>query len=167
MYGITARANAALDSLVPRLREVVDDHLEDLFAPDRDHGATAPGVTNAPAVGEPADDASGTALLRHPATARSARATREEDATPGPPPPARWDLLEECRLDPDRPSAHGYQRKGALVVSTTDRDAAPMKPRNERASLGYHDHYVVDGGKARIILYPLVTPADVMENLWE
>ncbi len=30
--------------------------------------------------------------------------------------------------------------------------------------LGYHDHYVVDGGKARIILQALVTPADVMEN---
>ena len=29
---------------------------------------------------------------------------------------------------------------------------------------GYHDHYAVDGGKARIILEVLVTPADVMEN---
>lgn len=32
-------------------------------------------------------------------------------------------------------------------------------------SLGYHDHYVVDGGKGRIILAALVTPADVMENV--
>ena len=30
--------------------------------------------------------------------------------------------------------------------------------------LGYHDHYVVDGGKARIILAALVTPASVMDN---
>jgi hypothetical protein len=30
--------------------------------------------------------------------------------------------------------------------------------------LGYHDHYVVDGGKRRIILAALVTPADVMES---
>jgi hypothetical protein len=29
---------------------------------------------------------------------------------------------------------------------------------------GYHDHYAVDGGQARIILEVLVTPADVMEN---
>ena len=29
---------------------------------------------------------------------------------------------------------------------------------------GYHDHYVVDGGKRRIILAALVTPADVMES---
>ena len=31
--------------------------------------------------------------------------------------------------------------------------------------LGYHDHYVVDGVKARIVLAALVTPADVMENV--
>jgi hypothetical protein len=31
--------------------------------------------------------------------------------------------------------------------------------------LGYHDHCVVDGGKRRIILAALVTPADVMENV--
>jgi hypothetical protein len=30
---------------------------------------------------------------------------------------------------------------------------------------GYHDRCAVDGGKARIILDALVTPADVMENL--
>jgi hypothetical protein len=30
--------------------------------------------------------------------------------------------------------------------------------------LGYHDHYVVDGGKRRIILATLVTPVDVMES---
>jgi hypothetical protein len=33
-----------------------------------------------------------------------------------------------------------------------------------RAVMGYHDHYVVDGGKARIILAALVTPASVMDN---
>lgn len=30
--------------------------------------------------------------------------------------------------------------------------------------LGYHTHYVVDGGKARVILATLVTPSEVMEN---
>ena len=30
--------------------------------------------------------------------------------------------------------------------------------------MGYHAHYVVDGGKARVILNVLVTPADVIEN---
>ena len=27
-----------------------------------------------------------------------------------------------------------------------------MKTRGERAALGYYDHYVINGGKARIIL---------------
>ena len=30
---------------------------------------------------------------------------------------------------------------------------------------GYHDHYAVDGGKARIILEVLVTPADVRSSM--
>jgi hypothetical protein len=30
--------------------------------------------------------------------------------------------------------------------------------------LGYQDHYVVDGGKARIVLTALVTPAEVQDN---
>jgi len=77
---------------------------------------------------------------------------------------ARWELLEECRLDPERPPTSYYERKSDQRVSTTDPDAALMKPRGERACLGYHDHCVVDGGKARIILHALVTPADVMEN---
>src|SRR4051794_1000325 len=33
------------------------------------------------------------------------------------------------------------------------------------AKLGYQTHYVVDGGKARIILAALVTPYEVSENL--
>src|SRR5919109_2116624 len=39
-----------------------------------------------------------------------------------------------------------------------------VKHTGQRTLLGYHDHYVVDGGKDRIILYALVTPADVMEH---
>lgn len=33
-----------------------------------------------------------------------------------------------------------------------------------KSRLGYHTHYVVDGGKSRIILAALVTPALVMDN---
>jgi hypothetical protein len=96
--------------------------------------------------------AGGARPLRHPATA--------EPATP----PARWDLLAQCRLDPARPSAPGFQRRSDWRVSTTDRDAALMSSAGQRATLGYQDHYVVDGGKGRFILHALVTPADVMEN---
>ena len=38
------------------------------------------------------------------------------------------------------------------------------RPTGAAPRLGYHDHYVVDGGKARIILTALVTPAEVQEN---
>jgi hypothetical protein len=72
--------------------------------------------------------------------------------------------LEERRLDPGRSAAWGYERTSAWRVSSTDPDATPMHTKHGTA-LGYHDHYVVDGGKARIILAALVTPADVMENV--
>ena len=40
-----------------------------------------------------------------------------------------------------------------------------MRPSGGGSSvLGYHDHYVVDGGKARIILSALTTPASIMDN---
>jgi hypothetical protein len=39
-----------------------------------------------------------------------------------------------------------------------------MVVRYGGTALGYQDHYLVDGGKARIILHALVTPGDVMEN---
>lgn len=48
-------------------------------------------------------------------------------------------------------------------VSTTDPDATIMLHK-DGSHLGYQTHYVVDGGKARIILTVLVTPAEVMEN---
>jgi hypothetical protein len=53
-----------------------------------------------------------------------------------------------------------------LRMSTTDPDASPMHQKKKSASrLGYLTHYVVDGGKARVILDVLVTGAEVMENL--
>ena len=58
-----------------------------------------------------------------------------------------------------------YQRIADELASLTDPDAAPMRPSSGgRAVLGYRDHYVVDGGKARIILTALVTPASIMDN---
>jgi hypothetical protein len=67
-------------------------------------------------------------------------------------------------LDPNRPAVGSYRRTTDFRVSTTDPDATPMWTGTETV-LGYHDHYVVDGGKARIILAMLVTPADVKENV--
>jgi transposase len=115
------RANASLDSLIPRLRLLTEEHLANLEPPE-------------------------------PPTMLAAANE------------ARWDLLEECRLNPARPAAPGYTRQSDWYVSMTDPDATVMSTGRERAALGYHDHYVIDGGKARIILNALVTPADVMEN---
>jgi hypothetical protein len=51
------------------------------------------------------------------------------------------------------------------LVSKTDPDSSPMKRKDSKGShLGYYAHYVVDGGKARIILNALVTPFEVTEN---
>jgi hypothetical protein len=59
-----------------------------------------------------------------------------------------------------------YRRMADLRMSTTDPDASPMHQENKSASrLGYHTHYVVDGGKARVILSVLVTGAEITENL--
>jgi DDE family transposase/transposase-like protein DUF772 len=60
----------------------------------------------------------------------------------------------------------GYRRIADLRMSTTDPDASPMQCKSKGTSrLGYQAHYVVDGGKARVILDVLVTPAEVTENL--
>ena len=57
-----------------------------------------------------------------------------------------------------------YRRTADFRVSTTDPDATPMRRQDGHTHLGYQDHYVVDGGRARIILAALVAPAEVQEN---
>jgi transposase len=58
-----------------------------------------------------------------------------------------------------------YRRITDDQVSPIDPDAAPMQSSGGgSAVLGYRDHYVVDGGKARIILSALVTPASITDN---
>jgi transposase len=140
-------ANADLDSLVPRFFHEAKHHVADLFAGD------APTAT---AEGEP--KATADAL---PAAVIQLSRAPVPDGSPVAPPP--WRLLEERRLDPNRPTGGSYRRTTDFRVSATDPDAAPMATGSGTA-LGYHDHYVVDGGRARIILAALVTPADVMEN---
>jgi hypothetical protein len=59
---------------------------------------------------------------------------------------------------------NGYRRKSDYEVSPTDPDASLMQHKRGATRMGYHAHYVVDGGKVRVILSVLVTPADVTEN---
>ena len=145
------RANADLDSLVPRFYWNARQHLAGLF-----DGVNAP----------LADDAEPTPA--HKAEAEPQRLPTglrpEDEAHLAAARAKSWQLLDERRLNPNRPAVQGYQRLTDLRVSPTDPDAAPMSDGRTPA-LGYHDHYVVDGGTARIILGVLVTPADVMENV--
>jgi Transposase DDE domain len=135
---------------VPRWYQRAKQHVDALFA---DGGATAP--DSAAAI--PADEGTMPPDLQPASEAEVAALTQANQTT--------WRLLEHRRLDPQRPSKKGYRRTTDDHVSLTDPDAVPMKHHNgDRVKLGYHDHYVVDGGKARIILAALVTPADVMEN---
>jgi transposase len=117
--------NASMNSLVPRLKTVVDDHLVDLFETESFGVQATDGTT--------------------------------DELT-------RWELLDTCRLDPDRPPSGPYQRISDRQVSRTDPDACAMTLRDGRAVLGYQDHSLVDGGRARSIVHAFVTPGDVAEN---
>ena len=164
--GTNVRANADIDSLTPRFAQQAQDHLAALFAAD---GMNAP------------DDAAAGPLLNEPSTSSGNDDPPGRTAGAGRPPTplpcadtrtakqlaaqneAQWKLLDERRLDPSRPPSGSYRRMTDFRVSATDPDATPMS-KGEAATLGYHDHSVVDGGTARIILAALVTPADVQDN---
>jgi hypothetical protein len=138
------RADADTDSLVPRFYAEAKAHVADIFA-----DAAEPTDEPRP----PSEDG----LLHFPADVGTVDGALEASHT------VRWNLLEERRVAPGRPSHRGYRRTSDFWISTTDPDATPMWTAG-KARLGYHDHYVVDGGRRRIILAALVTPADVMEN---
>jgi transposase len=77
---------------------------------------------------------------------------------------ARHDWIAELGHQ-QREVRHGsYQRQADVWVNTTDPDATLMHKKGGGSAMGYHTHYAVDGGKARIILTALVTPSEVMDN---
>lgn len=118
--GTKVRANAAVNTIEPRIELVKQEHLDHLFP------------------------------------------TQEEQAVPSSP-RRLVDIYNGQRFTSRK--SYWYKRTTDSQVSTTDPHATPMKHSNDdRATLGYHTHYVVDGGKARIILAALVTPASVMDN---
>jgi hypothetical protein len=143
------QADADVDTLVPRFAYEARAHVAGLFGDE----LPEPSVDTDPA---PAAADLPAGVVRLPTAAAADRPPGAHD------PP--WSLLEQRRLDPNRPTVEGYQRTSDYRVSPTDPDATPMQTRNGTA-LGYHDHDVVDGGKHRVILAALVTPADVMENV--
>jgi transposase len=138
------KANASLDSIAPRF--AVEAHLGELFNHD-------PSDESGPVEDE-------AQLLELPVPISEAE--REQLAR------ANEDHHDWLARDgaPDRTIVRdGYRRRSDFEASTTDPDAALMAVKKGGLHFGYHDHYAVDGGKARIILEVLVTPADVMENL--
>src|SRR6266852_5072913 len=158
-------ANADLDSLTPRFaveaRAAMQAHLAALFAlEDAGHEqqeASADGA-DTPQTDATAPIASGPVPL--PLPINLSEAEQEELATEN---AARHDwIAQEGRQQRE---VHGlYQRTADFKVSTTDPDASPMRLKSGGTHLGYHVHYVVDGGKARVILQELVTPSEVTDN---
>lgn len=150
-------ANAAYDSLRPRF--AVEAHLARLFpgsttsaASDGDRHKESGDAEDEAGAGHPRPMSLPRVL---PATARAELAAAAAD---------RHDWIGETGR-PDRNRASGpYRRVADFWASPTDPDASPLRPTRGATDLGYRDHYVVDGGKARIVLAVLVTPAEVQDN---
>ena len=149
--GTKVAANAGKESLKPRF--AVEAHLSSLFDT---------------VVEEPVDEAEQQKAQEEPAGSVSlvqlpvslSPAAYEELAQCN---AARHDWIEEEGAQDRRVKGRNYQRIADLQVSTTDPDATLMLTKNG-VDLGYHTHYVVDGGTSRIILMALVTPSEVMDN---
>jgi transposase len=140
-------ANADLDSLQPRF--AVEAHLARLFVADKREAA--------------GDDAAGAAEGCTP-TFLPIDLTEQACADLAAQARTRHDWIG-CAGRPVRALSSGtYRRTADFRISTTDPDATPMPVGDGPARLGYQDHYVVDGGQARIILAALVAPAEVQEN---
>jgi transposase len=152
-------ANADLDSLTPRFaveaREAIQKHLATLFAQD---GEAKENDEDASAQEYPLENAAYPLPTSLPTTLSEAQC--EELAADN---AARHDwIAEEGRQQRE---VHGlYRRTADFRISTTDPDATPMRLKGGGVHLGYHVHYVIDGGKRRIILAVLVTPGEVMDN---
>jgi transposase len=144
-------ANADLDSLQPRF--AVEAHLAELFAAEEDD-ADGGGGSDGP-VRDGGDDE----LARLPVDLTDeAQADLAERAA------IRHDWIGKAGRPNREQTSGAYRRTADFRVSSTDPDATPMPLGDGRIHLGYQDHYVVDGGRARIILAALVAPAEVQEN---
>jgi Transposase DDE domain len=146
-------ANASLDSLATRFgveaRQALHNHLQELFQEEQPLLEAAPSlldVAQQPRLlptGPAEDEAAQEALMTSPESRHD------------------WYIRGGEQL---RQVRGLYQRRSDQRVSSTDPDATPMRHSEGALHLGYQTHYVVDGGKSRLIVAALVTPAEVMEN---
>lgn len=148
-------ANADMDSLVTRFaveaREAIQAHLAALFA-EANLQQEPQEATGEEVIAQPSPTPLPVALSEPEREELEAELSARHD----------W-IKEEGRQQRE---VHGlYQRRSDQRISTTDPDATPMRLKSGGLHLGYHTHYVVDGGKRRIILTALVTPSEVTDNL--
>ncbi len=156
-------ANADLDSLTPRFaveaREAIREHLATLFAPELAKSeSTEESSSDGPLPEQSPVETSCPSPVLLPTAIHEAEL--EDLAADN---AARHDwIAEEGRQQRE---VHGlYRRTADFRISITDPDATPMRLKGGGTHLGYHTHYVVDGGKRRMILAVLVTPGEVMDN---
>jgi len=145
-------ANASLASLKPRF--AVEAHLHHLFPPEAEQvakEAERPASKGEPGSSEVAEPE---AKAPMPLPTSLSAQQREELAHRN---AERYDWLEHLGAQDRSVSIPWYQRVADLQVSTTDPDASLMLTKGG-SHLGYQTHYVVDGGKSRIILNVLVAP---------
>ncbi len=157
--GTKVQANASKDSLKPRF--IVEAHLADLFGAQTEEllDETDQQTPQTEAVGSRPGEQEETPLPKQlPASLsqQEREALSQSNAE-------RHDWIEQLGAQDRQVKGRSYQRMADFVASTTDPDATLMETKNG-AALGYRTHYVVDGGKARIILGVLVTPSEVTDN---
>ena len=157
--GTKVAANAGKESLKPRFS--IDAHLKSLFGETREE--TIEGAEQEVPQEETVSSNAGEQEARPvPAPLPTSLSPHEREVL-SQQNAARHDWLEQLGAQDRQQTSRGYQRVADLQVSTTDPDATLMLTKNG-ADLGYHTHFVVDGGKARIILQVLVTLSEVMDN---
>lgn len=156
-------ANANLDSLVPRFAvEAREAHLAALFAQQQEEAREPPTPTQESAATSLVTDTAGGALPVAPTLLPVSLpvALREELAEEN---AARHEwIAEEGR--PHRELDGVSPRVADVRISTTDPDATAMHLKGGGTHLGYQVHYLIDGGKHRIILGALVTPGEVRQS---
>ena len=137
------KANADIDSLASRF--LVETHLSGLFE-----------GTSIPEEGSEAEPPASIELDALPTSEDEALVAANT---------GKSDWLSRAGKQ-DRSFRSGPRKRTAdRLVSTADPDATPMRLGSEgQTKLGYQAHYTVDGGKGRVILNVLVTPAEVTEN---
>jgi transposase len=159
--GTKVQANASKDSLKPRF--YVEAHLDSLFGEAREETAESveqesnQQTCQEEARSRPVEEG-GAAPMQLPVSIP--QELQEELSRQN---TERHDWIEQLGAQDRNVKGRSYQRMADYLVSTTDPDATLMETKNG-AAMGYRTHYVVDGGKSRIILQVLVTPSEVMDN---